>query len=421
MSQNVCRALLGILLCCTAVRAADWAQWRGPERTGYVPAGEPVPASLPGPPKVVWHIDVGNGVGSPVVAAGKVFYLDNQDAREVVHAVDATDGKSIWSAVLDDVQKDSQSVPGPRSTPTVDEDRLYVQSVRGELQCLGTADGKVIWRTNFVKDFGAIFIGERGQAFGASRHGNTGAPIIDGEHLLVQAGGQKGASVVCFEKHTGKVIWESQNDIPGYAAPIIVNLLGTRQIISFTATGVMGLDVADGKLLWRFPIKTRLGRHATTPVVVGDIVIVSSHEAGLFGIKISKDESGFKADSAWPAKKELAINFASPVAVGTDLYGLGPAANLICVDALTGTQHWSQPGEFTTNGTHAYAGFVVMGGNILTLTDGGELILFPADAKEFKEISKVKVCDSNWCNPAYADGKLFLRDSKELMCVQLLQ
>lgn len=419
MTQNVCRALLGILFWCTAVRATDWPQWRGPERTGYVPTKDADLKSLPATPKVLWHVEIGNGVGSPVVAAGKVVYLDNQDAKEVVHAVEAVNGKPIWSAVLDEVHKDSQSVPGPRSTPVVDDDRVYVQSCRGELQCLNTADGKVIWHTNFVKDFGAIFIGERGQAPGASRHGNTGAPLIDGDHLLAQVGGQPTGTVVCFDKRTGAVIWKSQGDTPGYAAPIMADILGTRQLICFTAVAVMALNPADGNLLWKVPIKTRLGRHATTPVAVNDVVVVSSHEAGLLGVKVSKDGSAFKADFAWPAHKESAINFASPVTVGTNLYGLGPKADLICVDVETGKQLWSKEGEFTTKGSHAYAGFLVMGANILVLTDSGDLILFAAEPKAFRQLSKAHVCGTNWCNPAYSDGKLFLRDAKELACVQL--
>jgi outer membrane protein assembly factor BamB len=418
MKLNAFPLWLGLLVSSGVLAASDWPQWRGPERTGHVPAGETMVSGLASP-KVLWHFDIGNGVGSPVLAGGKVFYLDNQNAKEVVHAVDAGTGAAIWSAVLDDVHKDTQSVPGPRSTPVVDGERVYAQSCRGELQCLQAADGKLIWQTNFVKDFGAIFIGERGQAQGASRHGNTGAPLVDGDHLLAQVGGVKGAGVVCFDKTTGAVIWKSQNDTPGYAAPVLANILGTRQMICFTALGVMALDPKDGTLVWRVPIKTRLGRHATTPVVVDDIVMVGSHEQGLIGIRVAKDGAGFKAELAWPAQKQSAINFSSPVAVGAYLYGLGPKADLICVEAQTGKQQWSKEGEFTTRSTHAYAGFMVMGGNILVLTDSGELILFAADPKEFHEIAKAPVCGVNWCNPAYADGKLFLRDAKELMCVQL--
>ena len=139
----------------------EWPQWRGPNRTGYVPAGEAIPTTLPSEPKVSWRIPVGDGFASPVVADGRVFYLDNQNAQEVAHAVDATTGKELWQATIFSSHKDGFGI-GPRCTPLVDGDRVYVQSAKGEFQCLGVADGKVRWRKNFVDDFGAIYIGEKG-------------------------------------------------------------------------------------------------------------------------------------------------------------------------------------------------------------------------------------------------------------------
>jgi len=397
---------------------ADWAQWRGPDRSGHVPAGIRVPEKLPVSPRVVWRKQIGDGLASPVVSAGRVFYLDNQQGKETVHAADAKTGEEVWSASVDDAFKDGQSVPGPRCTPAADGDRVYVQSCRGEFQCLSVADGKVIWRVNFVKDFGAVFIGESGSAAGASRHGNTGSPVIDGDRIYVAVGG-KGASLVCFDKKSGEVIWKSQNDIPGYAAPIIATIAGVKQIVYFTSEAVVGLDVTGGKLLWRFGVKTSLGRHVTTPVVVNETVMVASFQAGLIGITISKEGDSLKAQRAY-GERESSINFSSPVASGGFLYGLGPAKNLICVDTRTGKQSWSKEGALSSSGGQAYASFMVMGQNILILTDDGQLILMAADPKQYREISRAQACGQNWCSPAYADGRLYLRDARELRCLELL-
>jgi outer membrane protein assembly factor BamB len=401
-----------------AAGAADWPQWRGPLHTGHVPEGIPVPARLPDNPKVLWRVPVGDGHASPVVAAGKLFYLDHQAGKEVVHAMDASSGNEIWKSELDDVFKDNQTSPGPRTTPLVDEGRVYVQSCRGELQCLNAEDGKLLWRVNFVDDFNAVFIGERGPVQGASRHGYTGAPVIDGAHLIAGVGGTNGAGVVKFDKASGKVIWKSQNDVPGYAPPVIATVHGTRQVISFTVEGLIGLDLANGDLLWRVPIKTGFGRHATTPVVVDDMVVVSSHQVGLIGTKVSRDGAHWKAERAW-VSKESAVNFASPVAVGNHLYGVGPARNLVCVEIPTGKQMWSQTGYFSSSPDKSHAAFVVMGENILVLTDGGELVLMEANPQQFREINRVQVSGSNWCNPAYANGNLFLRDARSLLAVEL--
>ena len=308
--------------------AADWPQWRGPLRTGHVPAGVAVPETLPAEPKVFWRVKAGEGFSSPIVAAGKVFLFDNQEGRETLRALDPADGHELWRTVIDDTFKDSQGPPGPRCTPLVDGARVYAQSCKGELQCLAGADGKKIWGVNFTKGFGAVFVGEKGQAPGATRHGNNGQPVIDGDRIFVSVGSTNGAGMVCLDKATGRVIWKSQNEIAAYAPPIIATMAGKKQVVNFMADAVLGLDVADGKLLWRFPVKTAFARHVTTPVVLDDMVVVASHEVGLMGLNISRTGADFKVERAW-LSKEGAMNFSSPVAVGKNLYGLGPAKNII--------------------------------------------------------------------------------------------
>ena len=408
-----------LLLAPALASAGDWPQWRGPERTGHIAPDERIPENLDAV-KVLWSIPIGDGLASPVVSGGRVFYLDNQSNKETVHAVDAASGKPVWHHELDEAFKDSQSAAGPRSTPVVDGDRIYAQSCRGELQCLSTADGKIIWRTNFVKDFGAVFTGEKGTAEGARRHGYNGAPVVHGDQLIALVGGKDGAGVVCFNKRDGKVVWKSQDDTPAYAPPVVATVAGREQIIAFTVQGVMGLDASNGKLLWRDPMKTAFGRHATTPVVVDDTVVVSSHQVGLVGVRIEKDGDNLKAKRAWTLK-DAAINFSSPVAVGLYLYGLGPAKNLVCIEVEPGTQAWSKEGFSSGGADKAHAGIIVLGDRLLVLTDGGEAVLVAAGPRACQELDRAQVCGKNWCNPAYSNGQLFVRDARELRCVQLTQ
>ncbi len=394
--------------------AADWPQWRGPERTGEIPAGEPLPTTLPAEPKAVWRIAIGDGFASPVVQNGRVFYLDNQNATEVAHAADAATGKEIWSAKIFSSHQDGFGI-GPRTTPVADGDKVFIQSAKGEFQCLDAASGKVVWRKNFVDDFGAIYIGEKGTAAGASRHGATGSPIINGENILVQVGSTTGASIVAFKKATGDVVWKSQNDQTAYAAPILTTINGVRQFISFTAEALISLDPKTGELIWRVPAVTRLGRNVTTPNVWENYVFVASHQLGLVATAITK--AG--ASEAWVDKK-MTINFSSPVVVGDHLYGLGPAKNLVCIEAMTGKVAWDQPGFTPTSGDRAEAAFLIAGKNILVLADSGELILFAADPSGYKELGRTQACGKTWCNPAYVGGRLFIRDAKELICLDLL-
>jgi outer membrane protein assembly factor BamB len=402
-------------------QAADWPQWRGLNRDGHVPLGEKVPTSLPSEIKPRWRIPIGEGFSSPVVAGGaamgRVLCSDLQGGKEVVHAVEAATGKEVWRTPLDSVFKDDWG-QGPRCTPVLDGQFVFAQSCRGELQCLSTAAGQVLWHKSYVQDFGAIFMGETGPAAGATRHGNTGPPVSDGDHLIVQAGGLNGAGLVCFNKASGEVVWKSQNDTAGNAAPVMATLGGVRQVISFTASGLIGLNAGDGTLLWRVPLNTRLGRHVITPVVVDDFVIVGSYQLGLVAVKVTRDGVNFKAEPAWTSK-ELATNFASPVAADGYVYGVGPRQNVYCVEARTGKVAWSQTGLVRAAGDRAFATFIVMGKNILMLTDGGELVLFAAKPARFEAAGRAQVCGVTWCSPAYADGRLYLRDAKTLLCLDL--
>ena len=412
------RTIAFALLLTVPALAGDWPQWRGPLRTGHVPAGEAVPSTLPADPNVIWQVPVGDGFASPVVAGGRVFHLENENAKEVARAFDAATGKEIWKKTIFSSHRDGFGI-GPRTTPVVDGERLFVQSAKGEFQCLNVADGALIWRTNFVEDFGAVYTGEKGKAAGASRHGATGSPIIDGENIIVQVGSEKGASVVAFRKSDGQVVWKSQDDQTAYAAPYIAELAGRRQLLVFTVGALIALAPEDGKLLWRVPMETALGRHVTTPTVWKDVAMVGSHQIGMAGVRVEQAGDKLTAKEIW-RNKDGAMNFTSPVVVGDHAYGIGPSKNVICIAAATGEIVWEKTGIIQSSPDRAVGAFIVMGANILLLTDTGELVLFAADPKAYREIGRTQVSGKTWCNPAYADGRLYLRDERQLRCVELV-
>jgi len=405
------------------LRADNWPQWRGPVRTGHVTNGAHVPGTLPIEPKVVWRLGIGEGLASPVVAGGKVFYFDNQDGKETLHAINAGDARELWRAAVDDVFTDQQGPSGPRCTPLVDGDRVYAQSGKGELQCLSVTNGRRLWHVNFTNDFGAVFFGEDTPVPGAAEHGYTAAPVIADQSLIACVGGTNGMGVVCFEKHTGKLLWKSQNDRAAYAAPMIATLGHVEQVVCFTVEGLMGLALKDGTLLWRVPIKTPYGRNCATPVVVADWVVAGSYRAGLVGVKVFADSAGLKAERAW-VNKSVAMNFSSPVCVGRHLFALDQARQVVCVEVETGRIAWSKQGYFTTSAEVAHASFLVMGENILVCTDGGAVALIAGDPAACRELGRAQVCGLNWCDPAYADGRLYVRDGLKttgnLYCLELI-
>jgi outer membrane protein assembly factor BamB len=267
-----------------------------------------------------------------------------------------------------------------------------------------------------VKDFKAVYTGEKGDSKGGSRHGYNGSPTIDGDHLYALVSGP-GAGVVCFEKATGKVVWKSQDDQAAYAPPIVATIAGVKQVVAFTVSGALGLDAKDGALLWRVPLSTNYGRHVIAPIVHGDLVIVGSHEVGLIATRLSAAGGKVTAQQAWSVKA-LGPNFSSPVRIGEYLYGL-VGKQVVCVDIASGKSLWQHEGNVSTSPDKAFAAFIAAGDKVLMFNDGGELLLFAADPKEYKEFGRVQVCGKSWCHPAYVDGKIVVRDAKQLLCVEI--
>jgi len=383
--------------------AGDWPEWRGPARDGHAAADEIAPASLPREPNFAWRLDIGGGFSSPVVAGGKLVYLDGQAGKEVAHLVDVKTGKELWRTPYADMYQDEWG-QGPRSTPIMDGDCIYVQSCNGEFRCLNLADGKLLWGVSFDKDFGVPFLGSRGGEGTASRRGNNGTGVIDGDRVFVPVGSTKGASLVAFDKRSGKVLWKSQNDEAAYSSLMVGTLAGVRQVIYFSADALMGIKTEDGKLLWRVPLRTDAKRHAATPLLFGDSVIVNSHTIGLRCFKIASEAGGLQATPAW-ANKDLKIKHFHPVLVGSNLYSQGAGANLVCVDATNGNLLWSQDGF-----GERFGALVAVGERLIGISDRGQLILFAADKTKYSELGRLQACGKTWNSPAWAGGRLFLRE-----------
>jgi outer membrane protein assembly factor BamB len=395
---------------------ADWPQWHGPTRDCRVPSGAPCPASLPKDPQPLWKIPVGGGHSSPVLAAGNLVYLDERDRNEVAHLLDARTGRELWQTPFADRYEDEWGA-GPRSTPFIDGDRVYVQSCNGEFRCLNLADGKVVWGVSFEKDFGVKFLGSKANAGTATRRGNNGSGVIDADAVIVPVGSTDGATLVCFDKLKGHVLWKAGTDEAAYSSPLIATLAGVKQVVYLSADALMGVQRASGKLLWRVPLDTNAKRHACSPVIRDDTVIVNSHTFGTRCFKIVKEGDGLKAVEGW-SNKELKTNLATAALVDDYLYNQGPARDYICFSAATGESKWSKPGFGV--GKRDYSSTLVAGKNLLVLTEDGTLLLLEANPEKYTELGRLQVCGNTWSFPAYTDGKLYVRDGRQLACYDLL-
>lgn len=394
--------------------AGDWPQWRGANRDGHA-AGTSITA-LPKDLKPVWRVPVGPGFSAPVVANGKLVYLDEQNGKEVAHCLDAKTGKPLWSAPFADAAGDEWG-KGPRCTPFIDGDRVYAQSMNGQFHCLSLDDGKPRWGFSF-EDYGISFSTKSAEGT-AARRGNNGSGVIDGDRVFVPVGA-KNASIVCLDKKTGKELWKSGSDEAAYSSFIIATLSGTKQLVAFTAEALTGVDLKTGDTLWRVPFRTGAKRHAATPVVVGDTVTVNSQTIGLVCTRVTKEGDNWNATQAW-VNKPLTINLSTPVFVDGHFYTYGPirTKDYVCVDAKTGTTKWTQSGFGIGKDQTDYASSIAVGKNVLVLTYDGQLVLIAANPEKYTELGRIQACGKTWSYPAFADGKLFVRDGRELQCLDL--
>ncbi len=405
------------LLIASACAGGDWPQWRGPNRDGHAAPGEPALSSLPANLAPAWRRAVGGGFASPIVIDGRLIYVDETGGREIAHCLDAANGAELWQVSYADSYRDEWGA-GPRCTPVADGERIYVQSCKGEFACLAFKDGQRLWGVDFERDYGVKFLGQLESPDAATRRrGHSGAPVIVGDQIYVAVGSTNGASVVCFNKRTGRELWRAANDEAAYAALVSARLAGTDQIVAYTADALLGLGPADGRVLWRIPLRTAAKRHAVTPIAIDDNVIVSSHTLGLRSFAIRRDGDNLAATQHW-ANDALKISVATTVRIDGYLYGQGPDRNFICVDARTGKLIWSQPG-FGEKPLVGYSSTLALGRNLLALTDDGQLVLVEATPERYTELGRQQVCGKNWSHPALVDGRLYLRDHRQLLAFDL--
>ncbi len=405
------RATVALCLCATVAAAGDWPQWLGPTRDGVSP--EKV-TPWNGTPKVLWRQPVGEGHSSPVVAAGQVFLhtkVKDKD-EEAVTAWDAQTGQVQWQKEYPRAAFQSIFGNGPRATPTVSDGRVYTFGVTGVLTCFDTAAGKQLWQVDTLKQFQAPNL-----TFGVSC-----SPLLEGNKVLVNVGG-KGASIVAFAKDQGSVLWKSLDDPASYSSPIVFGSGPQRQVVFLTQQGLVSLHPADGSVFWKFPLIDKLSESSTTPVRVADLLVGSSVTYGSVGLHLETKEGKPAATQAWK-NPALTCYFSTPMPVGKDQLYLvtgrilpPPQVVLHCVEAKTGKVLWTK-GNI---GKYHAALLRTANDKLLLLDDGGNLVLLDPDPKEYRELARAKACGPTWAHAALANGKLYVRDEKELICLQLAE
>jgi outer membrane protein assembly factor BamB len=387
--------------------AADWPQFLGPRRDS-ISTETGLRQSWPadGPP-VVWERQVGEGFSAPVVKGDRLVLVHRVGNNEVVECLDAGTGKERWkfsyaTQYVDDFGKGN----GPRSTPVIAGKHVFTLGADGRLHCLDLATGQKVWGRSITKDYRVP------QNF----FGIGSSPLVEGDLLLVNVGG-KGAGIVAFAQDTGREVWKATSDGASYASPVAATMDGQRYAVFFTREGIVLLDPANGTVRFhmRWRARNDASVNATSPVVVGALVLFSaSYDTGAVLLRVRKEG----VETVWKNDETLSSHYSNMVAHKGYVYGFDGrqevGAHLRCVELATGKVKW-------TRERFGCGAMVLAEGNLMVLTERGDLVLVEASPDGYRERARAHVFDSLPCRAhlALANGRLYGRDGQKLVCWNL--
>ncbi len=396
------RIAFSLTLFLAAASAQDWPQWRGPNRDGVAVAVS-LPQPRPGNFKLQWKVNVGEGYSSPVVAGGKIYVHSRQGEREVVSAVRPEDGKIIWQQSYPAPYNVSPAAArhgkGPKSTPVVADGRIYTLGIGGVLSCFEAETGKPQWRKQLaVPEFGAAL-----------------SPLVDRGLVIAYAAAKTGA-LAAFDARTGDEKWSWNGDGPAYASPIVVELSGTRQIVTQSLGNIVGVSPAGGQLLWKTPFHTPYDQNIVTPVLYRDLLIFSGLDLGTMAVKVTRRGGSFTTETVWH-NKDMPMYMSSPVLAGDLLFGFTNRnrGQYVCLDARTGAALWSSAGRQGDN-----AALVDAGSALLLLSSDAELTVAAKSAKAFDPLQKYTVAESaTYAHPIPLNKGVLIKDATSLALWQM--
>lgn len=386
--------------------AADWPQFLGPQRnststeTGLLQTWD-----AKGPP-VLWQKEVGEGFSAPVVAAGRLILFHRVGDEEIVECLDAANGKEVWKRRESTNYSDPLGKgDGPRSTPLIDDKHVYTLSPGGRLLCLELAGGKKIWQRELLQDYRVP----------RSYFGVGTSPILERGHLLVNVGGRE-AGIVAFDKDSGKEAWKATQDGASYSSPIAADLDGVRHVVFFTRLGIVSLDPANGHVRFHKRWRSRMDAsvNAATPLVVGDALFFTAcYETGAILVRAKKDG----IEELWSNDRSLSCHFSTPVYHNGFLYGFDgrqeSGTEFRCIEAKTGQVRWRKEG-------FGCGSMILAEGNLIVLSENGELVLVECKSDKYREKARAAVLTGPCrAHMALANGRLYARDSRKLVCWNL--
>ncbi len=401
-------ALLVSTLYADRANAGDWPQILGPSRNGVAQGEKIATRFADSGPRVLWRRDAGQGYSGVAVSGDRAVLFHRVGNDEVVEAMNAANGKPLWKTNFPTkFQSQASSDHGPRCVPTIHGGKVFLYGAAGGLYCVSLESGRKLWSRQALKDYDA-----REGYFGAGS-----SPIVVGDRLLVNVGGYRaGAGIVAFDLETGKTLWKATDEQASYSSPVAATFAGRPQVVFITRYNTLGVNPANGAVLWKFAFGKRGPTvNAANPLVLGEhIFATSSYGVGAVLAKID----GGQARAEWSNDETLSAQFTTPVEKGGYLYGIDGredvgVARLRCIDSKTGRVQWTQ--ERFGNSL-----LILAGETLIIQTTDGEIVLAEANPKAYRELARAKVADAKaFALPALAAGRLYIRGPRELKCLDL--
>ena len=391
-----------LIICCVILPAVgsvygqDWPQWRGLGRDGIV-KGFTAPGQWPAELTQKWKVTVGFGDATPALVGDKLYVSARQGEEEVTLCLNAANGKELWKDkyTAQAVTGAASRHPGPRSSPAVTEGKVVTLGVGGGVSCLDAGSGKLVWRKDpfpkIVPRFFASF-----------------SPIIVDGMAIAHLGGQGNGAIIAYDLASGNEKWRWSEEGPDYGSLVLLAVEGTKQIATPTEQSIVGISVADGKLLWKYPFPpARRAYNAATPIVGKDMIIITGVGRGTKALRIEKQGDGFAAQELW-SNPDLATQFNTPVLKDGLLFGLSNRNNLFCINAQTGQTAWT---DTNASGSRGFGAIVDAGSCLIALTNDSDLIVYKPDGKAYNEIKRYKVAETvTNAHPVIAGNRIFIKD-----------
>ena len=402
--RAACAFAVCVLASASGGSAADWPQWRGATRDGRSP-GLDERSAWPEGLGPVWKVTVGEGHSSPVVVGDRAFVFSRKGEDEVVQSLKLATGERVWRqsypAPYEMNPAASGHGKGPRGTPVVEDGRICTFGISGILSCFEAADGRLLWQ----KEFGSRF-SDTSPTFGAAM-----SPLIDKGRLIAHVGGPGDGALTAFDVATGEVVWTWTGDGPGYSSPVVAEIGGERQVVTFSESFLVSVAADDGTLLWKLPFTTPYVQNAVTPIVHGDIVIYSGLDHPVRALEAKKGASGWTTEPVWE-NDAVAAYMSTPVLSEGSLFGFShkKRGQFFGLDAITGKTLWLSDGRQGDN-----AAIVAGGGALFLLTTESELIVAPLAGDAFTPMRSYRVAESpTWAHPVVLNDGVLIKDESTL-------